>query len=88
MQGYKHQIECSCILPQFMGRPDPPFHRFSVFTVIDDNDNAIPKLAQCNNCGVIHQVTDVYKSKIVVGKETSGTIVTIDEIRLSLPKDL
>lgn len=88
MRGQKHLIFCRCILSQFKGRQNPPRHQFSVFSSITDDDNVIVKYAQCNNCGLVHKVTDICKSEIMQGKEAMSSILTIDDIKLSLPPNL
>jgi hypothetical protein len=85
--GQKHLIQCRCILRQFKNREKPPFHKFVVFSVIDDTGNVIPKIAQCNNCGVIHKVFDITLSEIV-GKENSTALISIDDLKASLPQNL
>lgn len=85
LTGCKHLIKCRCILRQYMNVADPPQHHFIVFSIIED-DVLRPKYAQCNNCGVIHKVTDVCKSEIITGRESSNAIASIDDIRMSLPK--
>ena len=55
---------------------------------LDEEDNFVTKLAQCNNCGVIHKVLDACKSEIVRGMEESNAILTIPEIKKSLTLDL
>jgi hypothetical protein len=86
MKPIKHLIECRCILPQFRNNPTPIFHKFSVLSFIDDNDDIISKLEACNNCGVVHKVYNVCKSTILTDNITA--IVTIDDIKLSLPEKL
>lgn len=87
MRGTKHLIQCHCILPQYRRMKDPVFHKFVVFSVIDDNDNVVEKFCHCNNCGVVHKVHDLCKSEIVVGRESSLSIMTQADIRLSLPQN-
>jgi hypothetical protein len=87
MQGVKHLIQCHCVLPQFKNRENPVFHKFVVFSVIDDSDTVQPKFAQCNNCGIIHKVTDLCKSELT-SKEESKSLPNIQDIKFSLPKDL
>ena len=53
MRGQKHLIECHCILPQYRRALNTVYHKFVVFSEIDDSDTVVPKFAQCNNCGVI-----------------------------------
>lgn len=87
-RGYRHLIECRCVLPQFKARKDPPRHKLIVFSVVDEHDKVEPKYAQCNNCGLIHKVIDICTSEIQQTKESSSFILSIDDIKLSLPKDL
>lgn len=88
IRGIKHLIECRCVLPQFKSRKDPTRHKFVVFSVIKENDTVEHKFAQCNNCGIIHKVIDICKSEIQQGKENSSFILNVDDIKISLPKDL
>jgi len=67
---------------------EPFFHKFIVFTVIDDNDKAISKLVHCNNCGVVHNVTDVCQSEVVTGRETSLSIMTKEDIRPCISENI
>lgn len=87
-RGYKHLVECRCVLPQFKARKDPPRHKFVVFSILDENDKVDPKYSQCNNCGLIHRVIDICTSEIQQSKENSSFILNIDDIKISLPKDL
>lgn len=87
IEGIKHLIQCHCVLPQFRNANPPIFHKFVVFSLVDD-DQVREKIVQCNNCGVIHRVTDHCKSEILHGKEESGSIRTIEDIELSLPERL
>lgn len=88
MRGQKHLIKCRCVLPQFKGRIDAPAHQFVVFSEIDDNDIVKVKYSQCNNCGLVHRVIDICKSEVITGKESMTSIVTIDDVKNSLPKNL
>lgn len=88
MRGQLHLVKCRCVLSQFKKTNNPPAHQFIVFSVIDDNDAVIPKHAQCNNCGLIHKVTDICTSDILAGKENSVSILGIEDIKLSLPPNL
>lgn len=75
------------MLPQFKHTPEPPVHQFIVFSIIDD-DVVKPKFAQCTNCGVVHRVHELGKSDILPGREAMGSIITINDIRTSLPDTL
>lgn len=86
--GIKHLLSCRCVLPQFKSLKDPPRHQFIVFSIVDNEDKLLTKFAQCNNCGVIHKITDVCKSQILLNREEMGTLITIDEVKVGLPKNL
>jgi hypothetical protein len=55
--------------------------------VIDDSDTVQPKFAQCNNCGIIHKVTDICKSELT-SKEDAKSLPSIEDIKFSLSSDL
>lgn len=88
MRGQKHLIKCRCVLPQFKDLSNPPQHQFVVFSQIDDNDNVVVKFSQCNNCGLIHKIIDMCNSEIISGKENMSSIITLDDIKLSMPSSL
>ena len=88
MNGVKHLIECQCILPQYKRNKNPPFHKFVVFSVIDESDRVIEKFSQCNNCGVIHRVFDLCKSEIAVGHESLNSLPSKSDFKLMLPSSV
>ena len=88
MDGIKHIIECHCVLPQYKSTSEAIYHKFVVFSVIDDGDTVIPKYTQCNNCGVIHRVFDICKSEIVSGKDESRSIIRKEDITPFLPASI
>ena len=85
--GLRHLITCRCVLPQFKRSPSAPQHQFVVFSAIEDDGTFRVRFTQCNNCGIIHKVTDVCRSE-VVPRESMGSIPTIDDIKASLPPQL
>ena len=85
MEGLKHLIQCQCILPQYRGQPNPVFHSFVAFSLIDDNDEMIEKTVQCNNCGAIHKVTDIAKSEFL-GKDESRSVISTKDVEANLPQ--
>lgn len=87
-KGVKHLIECHCVLPQFRTRQDPIYHRFVVFSEVSDSDEIIPKYAQCNNCGVIHRISDISRSEILAGNDESVSIISVNDIKLSMPSNV
>jgi len=87
-QFVKHLVECQCILPQYKTRAEPVFHKFVVFSEIDNYGNVVPKYAQCNHCSVIHRVHNIAQSEILFGNDESVSIVSIDDIKPSLPQNV
>lgn len=84
----KHLVECKCILPQFKKMEEPPFHKFIVFSALEEETaKVIPSFAQCPNCGAIHRVREVGLSKIL-NKDSVRTMSTIEDIKISLPEKL
>ena len=67
--------------------PNPVYHSFVVFSVLDDGGEVIPKDAECTNCGVIHKVVDLCKSEITT-KEKSSAIISVKDISLMIPSEL
>jgi len=88
MHGIRHLINCHCILPQFKKSTNPLFHKFVVFSIIDDDDNVVPSYAQCNNCSIVHKIIDLCNSEIVKGKEQLASLPTITDIKLEFPDSL
>ena len=88
MEGYKHLIECHCVLPQYRKLENPIFHKFVVFSVLDEEGNVIPKMSQCNNCSAVHKVVDICTSEIAPGKDETRSVMTKNDVARSLPKQL
>lgn len=88
MRGQKHLVACRCVLPQYKSRKDPYVHKFIVFSTIKDDDSTVVKYAQCNNCGVIHRVTGICTSEIMSGKEHMTSLMSIDEVKTSISKNI
>ena len=88
MQGVRHLIQCRCILPQFKTRKETVFHKFVVFSVIDENDVVKIKYSSCNNCGAVHKVIDICKSEIIPGKESAITTVTKNDIKFGISPNI
>ena len=84
-RGIKHLVECHCILPQFRSDSNPPFHKFVVFSVLDGRDDVVSKCVRCNNCGVVHRIIDISRSEIAIGNESDAGVISIDDIKHSLP---
>ena len=78
-------MQCHCVLPQFRGSDPPVFHKFVVFSVINDEDAVVEKVAKCPNCDALHRVTEVGKSEIAHGKEGSSSVIDVEDIKSQLP---
>lgn len=87
MQGVKHLIQCHCVLPQYKNAAEPIFHKFVVFSIIDDSDTVQPKFAQCNNCGIVHKVVDICKSELTA-REEAKALPNIEDIKFSISPEL
>jgi hypothetical protein len=83
----KHLIECKCILPQFKRIEPPKWHCFVVFSEIDEAGAIIPSFAQCNNCGIIHKVTEVGTSSILE-RDDLPSLSNLEDIKAGLPEKL
>ena len=86
--GIKHLIACHCFLPQYKNAKEIIFHKFVVFSIVDQSDTVIPKFAACNNCGAVHKIIDICKSEIVVGRDEVITQVSKEDLKYSLPSSL
>jgi hypothetical protein len=81
----KHLIECQCVLNIFKNKTRPVFHKFKVFSQIDENDSIKEKYVICNNCDIVHRVFEVCKSEIKWGSENLKSLVTTkDDIKFNL----
>jgi len=87
IEGIRHLIECHCVLPQFRNRTPALYHKFIVFSLVDD-DKVQQKLSQCNNCGIIHKIVDLCKSEIVHGLEEGKSLRSVEDIKMGLPSRL
>jgi hypothetical protein len=85
MKGVKHLVQCHCVLPQFRGSDPPVFHKFVVFSVINDEDAVVEKVAKCPNCDALHSVTEIGKSEIARGRDGSSSAMDIEDIKSQLP---
>jgi hypothetical protein len=88
MKGYKHLIECHCVLPQYRNKKKIIYHKFVVFSTIDNSDTVVPSYAQCNNCGTVHRIYDICKTEIISGKDESRGVESKEDVSISLPKSL
>jgi hypothetical protein len=87
LEGIRHLIECHCTLPQFRNANPPVYHKFVVFSVLDE-DSIQKKLVQCNNCGILHKIVDLCKSEIAHGMEEGHSLRTAEDIKLGIPDKL
>ena len=79
--GIKHLIECHCTLQIFKGRDEHLYHKFPVYSKIDNTGKVIQKYVQCNNCKTIHSVYDICKSDIIrSGQDSLSGAISIEDI--------
>lgn len=83
LEGVRHLIECHCTLPQYRNANPPVYHKFVVFSVLDE-DAIQKKLVQCNNCGIIHKVVDLCKTEIAHGMEEGQSLRSIEDIKIGI----
>jgi D-ribose pyranose/furanose isomerase RbsD len=88
MPGFKHLIECHCTLAIYKKNKRIIYHKFPVYSKVDDLDDIVKKLVQCNNCSAVHYVTGISKSEIKIGKDESNTIITVTDLMINAPEKL
>ena len=99
IEGHKHFIECRCVLPQFQDSNNIVFHQFVVFSTCDVNDiidgdiEAEPTIdfhetvVACQNCNLLHRVTNFCKS-IIINEDDNSVAVNVDDVKVGMPDDL
>ena len=75
----KHLLECQCILPIYTNKTKKLYHKFPVFSELNEKDEITEKYVCCNNCDIIHKVKGVCKSEIMWGKEGYNSYVVSKE---------
>lgn len=88
MRGVKHLVQCHCVLPQFRGADPPIFHRFVVFSVLNDDDTVVERVARCPSCDALHRVIEIGRSEIVPGRDGSASVMDIEDVKSQLPTSL
>ena len=89
MLGQRHLIECHCVLPIYKDKKPTVYHKFAVYSKFDEKTgNVIPKYANCNNCGITHEVYELCRSTIIVGKEEITSVRSLKDIEVSLSKKI
>ena len=84
----KHLIECKCVLPHLQEIDPIIWHKFIVFSALEiGTANIVPSYAQCNNCGVIHKVTEVGTTELL-RKEEMRSLPSIEDLEMELPEKL
>lgn len=82
----RHLVQCRCIVSAV--KQSGHNHCFYVFSTFNNEGEFVEKFVQCNNCGIIHRVIEVNKSKIVSNKENMNSIVTIEDLSNTLHEKL
>lgn len=83
----KHLVECNCVLKQFEHVHPTIWHKFVVFSIIDDDGTFKPSFVQCNNCRGIHKVLEVGVAE-KLKRESAPTLPDEEEIKSALPERL
>jgi len=86
--GIKHLIECHCTLAIYKKGINTIYHKFPVYSKINDINKIIPKLAKCNNCEALHYVHEVCKSEIRAGKDDSSIVISKEDIAANISERL
>ena len=86
MKFTRHLIECHCILKIYQNNTKPIYHKFPVFSLLDEKENlSESKYVACNNCGSIHEVVDICKSDVKWGSDVyDGLVVTKEDVKFNL----
>lgn len=79
MNYITHLIECSCILPLYSKSEKPIYHKFPVFSTLNEKEELEEKYVACNNCDVIHKVTDFCSSEVMTDTSNYRGLVTTKE---------
>jgi len=99
IEGYKHSLECRCVLPQFQDNDSVIFHQFTVFstcTIDNTVDNDIKNeptiefhetIVACPNCNLLHRVTGFCRSTIL-NEDDNAVAVNIDDLKVGMPDEL
>lgn len=66
----------------------PIYHKFPVYSKIDDYENVIPKYVKCNNCDTLHYVFEVCKSELKLGKDEVTFVNDVNDIKVNIPDKL
>ena len=88
MAGFKHLIECHCYLSIFKKKEKIINHRFPVYSRVNEMGILEKKIVKCNNCEACHNIIGYGKSEIIPGKDDSNIVVTIDDIKNMIPKNI
>ena len=81
----KHTVECICIHPIVRSENNsPPSFTFQVLSEITKKGKVKEKNIKCPNCGKLHEVYEIGKSRIV----RSGSYRELLDIKKELPEKL
>lgn len=95
MDGVRHFVECVCQpawvrqLDDTDERKNKLYHRFPVFSVIDDNGDCVEKYVKCDNCDLVHKITEVGISEPQKGGVTeSYSAVSKEDVSMGIGSTL
>ena len=84
MPGIKHLIECHCVLPLYKGSQKIIYHKFPVYSKIDNQGRIKEKTVKCNNCDALHLVKEICQSEIKAGKDQTNVVVCKEDLSYML----
>ena len=88
MPGIKHLIECHCKLVIFKNSKKDIYHKFPVYSKLDNDNKIIEKFRKCNNCEALHKVYDIGKSEIFAGKDQTNVTLSLEDISINFDEKL
>ena len=88
MPGIKHLIECHCKLAIYKNIKKDVYHKFPVYSKINEYGKIIEKFRNCNNCEALHKIYDIGKSEIFPGKDQSETIMQKEDFKYTLSENI
>ena len=84
MPGFKHLIECHCVLAIYRNSEKIVYHKFPVYSKIDKDGRLVEKIVKCNNCEAVHVVKEACRSQIKPGKDQSEVAICKEDLKYSL----
>lgn len=78
-----HAVTCLCF--DLKNRNEEEIVVFPVCSEIDNQGKIVPSVAQCPNCGNVHLIEDLGKTRLQ-GKDETNLLPNIEELELEVPE--